>query len=432
MKRRTGAIGLTARALAVAVGLALVAASASGDESRTLPIAQLEAFGEIFDLVKEQYVRPVDDRKLLVDAIRGMVSGLDPHSDYLTAEDHEELQEGTSGEFGGLGIEITAEDGIIRIITPLDGSPAYDAGLLPGDLVTRVDGESVRDMTATEAAKRIRGLPGTPVTLTILREGEEGPIEFTIVRDIVEVASVKSELLDPGFAHIRISRFQTHTGVRLAEEIRRMEEANDGPLSGAVLDLRNNPGGILSGAVAVADAFLDDGLIVYTQGREPSSREEYYAKPSDLLRGVPIVALVNGGSASRGRDRRRSPPGSTPGGSRRHPDVRKGLGPDHPHPERRLGPEADDLPVLHPVGPLDPGPWHHSRHRAPPSPDRGGDWQSLDARGQSPGTSRRRRQRGERDARGDGRVTCGGRLPALPGDQSSEGSRAAATAPLSA
>ena len=298
MKRRTGAIGLTARALAVAVGLALVAASASGDESRTLPIAQLEAFGEIFDLVKEQYVRPVDDRKLLVDAIRGMVSGLDPHSDYLTAEDHEELQEGTSGEFGGLGIEITAEDGIIRIITPLDGSPAYDAGLLPGDLVTRVDGESVRDMTATEAAKRIRGLPGTPVTLTILREGEEGPIEFTIVRDIVEVASVKSELLDPGFAHIRISRFQTHTGVRLAEEIRRMEEANDGPLSGAVLDLRNNPGGILSGAVAVADAFLDDGLIVYTQGREPSSREEYYAKPSDLLRGVPIVALVNGGSAS--------------------------------------------------------------------------------------------------------------------------------------
>ena len=298
MKRRTGAIGLTVRALAVAVGLALAAALASGDESRTLPIAQLEAFGEIFDLVKERYVRPVDDRQLLVDAIRGMVSGLDPHSDYLTAEDREELQEGASGEFGGLGIEITAEDGIIRIITPLDDSPAYEAGLLPGDLVTRVDGESVRDMTATEAAKRIRGLPGTPVTLTILREGEEGPIEFTIVRDIVELASVKSELLEPDFAHIRISRFQTHTGARLAEEIRRMEEANDGPLSGAVLDLRNNPGGILSGAVAVADAFLDDGLIVYTQGREPSSREEYYAKPSELLGGVPIVALVNGGSAS--------------------------------------------------------------------------------------------------------------------------------------
>ena len=319
MKRRTGAIGLTVRALAVAVGIALAAASASGDESRTLPIAQLEAFGEIFDLVKEQYVRPVDDRKLLVDAIRGMVSGLDPHSDYLTVEDREELQEGTSGEFGGLGIEITAEDGIIRIITPLDDSPAYEAGLLPGDLVTRVDGESVRDMTATEAAKRIRGLPGTPVTLTILREGEEGPIEFTIVRDIVEVASVKSELLDPGFAHIRISRFQTHTGVRLAEEIRRMEEANDGPLSGAVLDLRNNPGGILSGAVAVADAFLDDGLIVYTQAREPSSREEYFAKPSDLLGGVPIVALVNGGSASAAeivagalQDRRRAVVAGTP------------------------------------------------------------------------------------------------------------------------
>jgi len=298
MKRRTGAAALVVRAVALSAGLAFSSGPASSDESKTLPVGQLKAFGEVFDLVKEQYVHAVDDRKLLVDAIRGMVDGLDPHSAYLTAKEHRELQEGASGEFGGLGIEITAEDGLIRIITPLDDSPADEAGLLPGDLVIRVDGESVRDLTATEAAKRIRGQPGTPVTLTIAREGEGGPIEFTIVRDIVEIASVKSDLVEPGFARIRISRFQTRTGPRLLEEIRRVEEANDGPLSGAVLDLRNNPGGILSGAVSVADAFLDGGLIVYTEGRGPESREEYYAKPSDFLDGIPIVALVNGGSAS--------------------------------------------------------------------------------------------------------------------------------------
>ena len=298
MNRPTGTVTPIVRAVVLSAGLMLSAGSASGDESNPLPVDQLKAFGEIFDLVKEQYIRPVDDRELLEDAIRGMVGGLDPHSAYLTAEEHEELQEGTSGEFGGLGIEITAEDGLIRIITPLDDSPAFEAGLLPGDLVTRVDGESVRDLSVTEAAKRIRGQPGTPVTLTIVREDEDGPLEFTILRDIVEVASVKSELIEPGFARIRISRFQTQTGARLLEEIRRVEEANGGPLSGAVVDLRNNPGGILSGAVAVADAFLDDGLIVYTEGRDPGSREEYYAKPSDFLGGIPIVALVNGGSAS--------------------------------------------------------------------------------------------------------------------------------------
>ena len=298
MNQGTRLAGCIVRAVALSVGLGLATGTASGDDREPLPVDQLRAFGEIFDLVKEQYIRPVDDRELLEDAIRGMVSGLDPHSAYLTTEEHRELQEGTSGEFGGLGIEITAEDGLIRIITPLDDSPAYDAGLLPGDLVTRVDGESVRDLTATEAAKRIRGHPGTAVTLTILREGEEGPLEFTVVRDIVEIASVKSELIEPGFARIRVSRFQTQTGARLLEAIRRVEEANGGPLAGAVLDLRNNPGGILSGAVSVADAFLDDGLIVYTEGRDPDSREEYYAKPSDFLSGVPIVALVNGGSAS--------------------------------------------------------------------------------------------------------------------------------------
>ena len=299
MTRRTGAAGPAVRAIALAAGLAAAGwGSAFGEEAKTLPVAELEAFGAVFDLVKERYIQPADDRELLVDAIRGMVSGLDPHSAYLTSEEYSELQEGTSGEFGGLGIEITTEEGLIRIITPLDDSPAHDAGLMPGDLVTQVDGESVQGITATEAAKRIRGLPGTPVTLTILREGEEQPLEFTIVRDIVEVASVRSELLEPGFARLRITRFQIQTGAHLAEALRRVEEENESPLSGVVLDLRNNPGGILAGAIAVADTFLDDGLIVYTQGRDADSREEYFARSPDLSDGLPIVALVNGGSAS--------------------------------------------------------------------------------------------------------------------------------------
>ena len=298
MKRRAAAGGLAIRAIVLAAGLAAGTWPASGEESRTLPVAELEAFGAVFDLVKAQYVQPLSERELLLNAIRGMVAGLDPHSAYLASDDYADLQEGTSGEFGGLGIEITAEDGFIRIVTPLDDSPAHEAGLMPGDLVTRVDGESVQGATTGDAAKRIRGRPGTPVTLTIRREGEEAPLEFTIVRDIVEVASVRSELLGLGFARIRVTQFQTHTGTRLAEAIRRVEVENEGPLSGVVLDLRNNPGGILAGAVAVADTFLDDGLIVYTQGREPSSREEYFARPSDLIEGAPIVVLVNGGSAS--------------------------------------------------------------------------------------------------------------------------------------
>ena len=290
---RTGAA-----ALALAAALASTAGAEEEEESKTLPVAELEAFGAVFDLVKEHYVQPPGDQELLLNAIRGMVGGLDPHSAYLTSEDYTDLQEGASGEFGGLGIEITAEGGFIRIVTPLDDSPAHEAGLMPGDLVTEVDGESMQGATTVDAAKRIRGVPGAPVTLKILREGEEAPLEFTIVRDVVEIASVRTELLDPGFARIRVTRFQTYTGTRLAEAIRRVEEENEGPLSGAVLDLRNNPGGILAGAVAVADAFLEDGLIVYTQGRSPSSREEYFARPPDLLEGVPMVVLVNGGSAS--------------------------------------------------------------------------------------------------------------------------------------
>lgn len=286
------------RALVLLAALAAGAGPAFGQAGEKLPIGELETLSDVFELVKSEYVLPVSDRDLLLHAIEGMVNGLDPHSAYLTEEEYAGLQEGTSGEFGGLGIEIAAEDGLIRIVTPIDDSPAYEAGLLPGDIVTRVDGDSVRNMTATETAERIRGEAGTPVTLTILRAGEDRPLEFTIVRDLIEVASVKYEMLEPGFARVRITRFQPHTGARLLDAIRRLEDENGGPLDGVVLDLRNNPGGLLSGAVAVADAFLSEGLIVYTEGRDPGSREEYGAAPPDELDGAPVVVLVNGGSAS--------------------------------------------------------------------------------------------------------------------------------------
>ena len=281
MNRRSGSIGRIVASAALATGLAAAAPSASGETEGRPSTAGTSEVAEVYQIIMEQYVDPVAGGDLWLNAIRGMVNGLDPHSTFLTTEDYSALQEGTTGEFGGLGIEITSEEGFIRIITPLDDSPAHEAGLAAGDIVTRVDGESVQDMSVGEVASRIRGAPGTAVSLTIIRPGQDQPLEFTIVRDIIEVASVRVELLEPGFAQVRIAQFQTHTGTRLV-----------------VLDLRNNPGGILGGAVAVADAFLREGLIVYTEGRQEDARESYSAKPGDVLDGAPIVVLVNGGSAS--------------------------------------------------------------------------------------------------------------------------------------
>ncbi len=271
---------------------------AGKNETETLPLEDLRTFTEIFAKIKNDYVEPIEDKTLLENAIRGMLAGLDPHSAYLVPEDYKELQAGTSGEFGGLGIEVGMEDGFVKVISPIDDTPADRAGVKAGDLVIRLDDTPVKGMALSDAVKIMRGKPGTDIVLTIVREGEDRPLKIKITRDVIRVTSVKSRMLDPGYGYVRISQFQSRTGESLRDAIAKLEEKADGALKGLVLDLRNNPGGVLSAAVAVSDAFLKDGIIVYTEGRLDDAKLKFNAKPTDLLNGAPMVVLVNGGSAS--------------------------------------------------------------------------------------------------------------------------------------
>jgi carboxyl-terminal processing protease len=227
-----------------------------------------------------------------------MLSGLDPHSAYLDETAYHELQTGTSGEFGGLGIEVGLEDGFIKVVSPIDGTPAYDAGVKAGDLIIRLDDTPVKGMGLDDAVKKMRGKPNTEIVLTIVREGEDRPLKITIVRDVIQIRSVRSTLLEPGFGHVRISQFQSRTAQSLREALDRLRSANGGELKGLILDLRNNPGGVLNGAVEVADVFLNDGTVVYTEGRGNGSKQNFQATPGDVMQGAPVVVLVNGGSAS--------------------------------------------------------------------------------------------------------------------------------------
>lgn len=263
-----------------------------------LPLDELRSFTEVFARIKKDYVEEVSDKTLLENAIRGMLSGLDPHSNYLDPESFKELQVGTSGEFGGLGIEVGMEDGFVKVISPIDDTPAMRAGVKAGDLVIRLDDTPVKGLTLHDAVKIMRGKIGTDIVLTIIREGEQKPLKITITRDTIKVKSVRSKTLDGGFGYLRISQFQSHTGENMADAIEKLKKENDGKLKGMVLDLRNNPGGVLNAAVEVSDAFLDSGLIVYTEGRIADSAMKFNATPRRLLDGAPLVVLVNGGSAS--------------------------------------------------------------------------------------------------------------------------------------
>jgi carboxyl-terminal processing protease len=263
-----------------------------------LPLEELRGFTEVFARIKKDYVEPVSDKTLLENAIRGMLSGLDPHSSYLDAESYNELQVGTTGEFGGLGIEVGMEDGFVKVIAPIDDTPAERAGVKAGDLIIKLDEQPVKGMSLQDAVKVMRGKVGTDIELTIIREGEEKPLKLTLTRDVIKVKSVRHRTLEDGFGYVRISQFQAHTGDNLAEAIDKLEEENKGKLKGLVLDLRNNPGGVLNAAVDVSDAFLDKGLIVYTQGRIEDSELKFNATPKVLLEDAPLVVLVNGGSAS--------------------------------------------------------------------------------------------------------------------------------------
>ena len=261
-----------------------------------VPVDELRAFAEVMERIRGAYIEQIDDRELLESAIRGMLYELDPHSSYLTPDQFDDLQITTTGEFGGLGIEVTMEDGFVKVVTPVDDSPASKAGIQAGDLILKIDDTFVKGLSLSEAVELMRGEVGSEIELMVLSEGKENPRQVTLKRDKIQMHSVKSRLLEPGLGYVRISQFQNNTGSDTAKALEKLSAK--GELQGLVLDMRNNPGGVLGGAVEVADLFLDKGLVVYTEGRQPGSRSEFKATPGDQLAGVPLVVLVNGGSAS--------------------------------------------------------------------------------------------------------------------------------------
>ena len=268
----------------------------SSEPPQALPLAELQMFADVFNQIRQGYVESVPDSKLFELAVQGMLSGLDPHSVFLKERAYDSLQETTQGEFSGLGIEIGQDGGYITIIAPIDGSPAEAAGLEAGDVILKIDGDSIRDLPVDRSVDLMRGPTGSEVLLTIGRRGLAEPFDVTVVRDIIKVPSVRSRELMDGYLWLRAAQFQKDTGL---EAITILEKAlAQGPLRGIVLDLRNNPGGVLGASVDMAGAFLDGGLIVYTEGRHPQAADRYEAQLGDMLNGAPIVVLINGGSAS--------------------------------------------------------------------------------------------------------------------------------------
>ncbi len=291
-------------------------AHADKDSPASLPVDELRSFADVFNAIKQGYVEPIDDKKLITYAISGMLSNLDPHSAYLDADSFKDLQVSTQGEFGGLGIEVSMEDGFVKVVAPIDDTPAFRAGVKAGDLIVKLDDTPVKGMTLNDAVKRMRGKPKTQITLTIARKGETKPLVLTLTREKIKVQSVKSKMIEPGFAYMRISQFQEETAadvVRQLDKLYKDKDAKDG-LRGLVLDLRNDPGGLLHGAVGVSAAFLPEkALVVSTDGRTEDAKRRFLASPEDYQRGrgedllknlpagaktVPLVVLVNGGSAS--------------------------------------------------------------------------------------------------------------------------------------
>lgn len=270
----------------------------AGESAQTIPLEDIRSLGEVFGKIKQNYVEDIEDKVLLENAIRGLLSGLDPHSSYLDKAAFTELREGTSGEFGGLGIVVGMEEGFVKVISPIDDTPAQKAGVLAGDLIIRLDKKNVKGMSLEDAVSIMRGKPGTKILLTIVREGAEKPFKFEITRDVIRVESVKSRTLEDGFGYIRISAFQERTGSDLRKAITSLKKENNKKLKGLVLDLRNNPGGLLNAAVEVSDAFLEGGIVVSIKGRDESNTVTHSAKGMDLINAIPIVVLVNGGSAS--------------------------------------------------------------------------------------------------------------------------------------
>ncbi len=262
-----------------------------------LPLKDLQLFTFIFDQIRRSYVDPTSDPKLLENAIKGMLQELDPHSSYLDGSHFSSLKETTQGHFSGVGIEIGSENGYIKVITPIDETPAEKAGVEAGDLIIKLDGQSIRGFSISQAAKLMRGSKGSPITFTIVRKGRDQPFDITIIRDRIKTKSVRSRIIEDNFGYIRISQFQTNTGTEFADQINKLKLQNK-QLKGFVLDLRNNPGGVLQASVHVVDALIDKGTIVSTKGRLENNDQLFSATTGDASQGLPFVVLINGGSAS--------------------------------------------------------------------------------------------------------------------------------------
>lgn len=285
--------------LGVAIGASLsLANSVFALRSTNVADSEIATFTQVLSKVREQYVESVDDKDLFENAINGMLAGLDPHSAFLNEEDFKEINIHTSGKFGGLGIEVTMRDGFVKVVTPIDDTPAQRAGIQAGDLIIRLDDKTVKGMSLRDAVNVMRGEPDTDIKLTVVREGVDIPLNIIITRDIIKIESVKSRMLENDYGYVRITTFQNNTGRSVDEAIEKLHDKNDKKLKGLVLDLRNNPGGVLNASVDVSSVFLNDGLVVYIQGRETSTRRNYNAKRGDAMNGAPIVVLVNEGSAS--------------------------------------------------------------------------------------------------------------------------------------
>lgn len=288
--------------ISIYAGIAIAATPATKPDQ--LPLTDLDRFTTVIEHIKNYYVKNVEDSTLFENAIRGMLAGLDPHSAYLNQDEFAELKASTSGKFGGLGIEVTLEDGFIKVISPIDGTPAAKAGMQSGDLIVRINETPVKDLSLTEAVDRMRGKPGTEIYLTVVRKNESKPLKLKLTRETINVHSVHSKMLEDGYAYIRISQFQNDTGSDVVKEIKKLTSESKSNLKGLVLDLRNNPGGVLDASVTTASAFLDreklpyDKVVVYTKGRISGSQVKEKANGKDLLKGAPIIVLVNSGSAS--------------------------------------------------------------------------------------------------------------------------------------
>jgi carboxyl-terminal processing protease len=283
-------------------------------EAKKLPVEDLRIFAEVFGKIKADYVEEVEDKQLLTEALNGMLAGLDPHSTFLDQDHFKEMQQGTAGEFGGLGIEVGMEDGFVKVISPIEDTPAFKAGLQSGDLIIKLDDKSTKGMSLNDAVKIMRGKPGTSLNVQILRKGQDAPFDVKITRAQIKSQSVKAKLIQEDYGYIRVTQFQERTGEDVAKSINKLFDENKKPLNGLVLDMRNNPGGLLNAAVAVSAAFIPEGeLVVYTEGRARDSKMHLTAIPENFIRDpknnyieklpseikkTPLVVLVNNGSAS--------------------------------------------------------------------------------------------------------------------------------------